>query len=202
MAIIVQDLLLQPRGFTAFTVRKGQTLRIIDIEGQQVGDVVVFNHSDHADRLSPQNTIVLNRTANLRTGNSLFSTRANKMFTITEDTCGRHDIVLGSCSRYTNKYRYQVDNAPNCRENLARALGKYGIEEDQIPYSFNVFMNSPIQPDETVNILEPLSKAGDYIDMICEMDLAIVGISNCPQERNPCNAFKLKPLRVLVLENK
>jgi len=79
MAIIVQDLLLQPRGFTAFTVRKGQTLRIIDIEGQQVGDVVVFNHSDHADKLSPQNTIVLNRTANLRTGNSLFSTRANKM---------------------------------------------------------------------------------------------------------------------------
>ena len=63
----------------------------------------------------------------------------------------------------------------------------------EIPYSFNIFMNVPVTDDET-KIIEPVSKPGDLIDLRAECDL-LVAISNCPQERNPCNAFDPTELR-------
>jgi uncharacterized protein len=38
-----------------------------------------------------------------------------------------------------------------------------------------------------MEIREPTSVPGDYYDLRAEMGL-LIGISNCPQERNPCNA--------------
>jgi uncharacterized protein len=61
-------------------------------------------------------------------------------------------------------------------------------------------MNVPIESG-TITIKEPISKAGDYIELRAEDDL-IVAISNCPQERNPCNAFKPTELRVTVYRPK
>jgi uncharacterized protein YcgI (DUF1989 family) len=58
-------------------------------------------------------------------------------------------------------------------------------------------MNVPVQPDGRMAIVEPISKHGDAVDLRAETDL-IVAISNCPQERNPCNAFKPTSLRVTV----
>ena len=44
-------------------------------------------------------------------------------------------------------------------------------------------MNVPVG-DGKIGIEEPLSKAGDFVDLRAETDL-LVAISNCPQERNP-----------------
>ena len=71
------------------------------------------------------------------------------------------------------------------------ALRPFGIPLKEVPYSFNIFMNVPIG-DGKMGIAEPLSKAGDYVDLRAETDL-LVAISNCPQERNPCNAYNADP---------
>ena len=90
-----------------------------------------------------------------------------------------------------------VAGTPNCRSNFEQTLRPFGIPLQEIPYSFNVFMNAPIEPDGKMSIHEPISKPGDHVDLRAETDL-IVAISNCPQERNPCNAFKPTRLRVIV----
>jgi uncharacterized protein len=192
-----RDEVLEPRGRTAFTVSAGETVRIIDLEGQQVADFVCFGREDPREKLSVNNTALIQGTIYITTGHSLLSDRCRVLMTITADTCGRHDLLAGSCSEGTNRFRYGVAGTPNCRANLEQALKPFGIPLQEIPYSFNVFMNVPVAPDGRISIQEPISKPGDYIDLRAETDL-IVGISNCPQERNPCNAFKPTRLRVVV----
>jgi uncharacterized protein YcgI (DUF1989 family) len=135
----------------------------------------------------------------LTTGHVLYSDEASKMFTIVADTVGLHDVLAGACSRFTNFVRYGVPESPNCRDNFAEALASYGIGWKDVPYAFNIFMNVPIGQDNSMSIVEPISKAGDYIDLRAEMD-TVVAISNCPQTRNACNAYRLTPMRVLVCE--
>ncbi|MFQ5914920.1 MAG: DUF1989 domain-containing protein [Nitrospinota bacterium] len=193
---VLEDKIIEPRGYYAGEVRKGEVFRIIDIEGQQVADFVCFNLNRLEEKLSPPNTANLNRQVFPGVGYTLFSDEAGELMTIVADTCGTHDMLAGACSRFTNERRYGVANTPNCRDNFAEAVKPWGITWKQIPYNMNVFMNCPIQTDGTFTIEEPKSKAGDYIDFQADMDV-LVAMSNCPQERNPCNAFRLKPMRAV-----
>jgi uncharacterized protein YcgI (DUF1989 family) len=183
----------------AFETDRGQTVRIIDLEGQQVADWVCFNRHRREEKFSPPNTVMINGSLRPTRGYSLWSDEASKMFTIVNDTVQLHDVIAGACSRFTNKVRYGLDNTPNCRDNLALALGPYGIGWKDVPYAFNVFMNVPVGADGRVSNAAPISRAGDFIDLLAEMD-CLVGISNCPQVLNACNAFRTKPLKLIVYE--
>jgi len=196
---VVQTSVLEPGGGEAWEVKKGQVLRVTDVEGQQVGDLVCFNLHRLEEKISPQNTISLNKTIRPTTGHGLWSDEANLMMTFVADTCGVHDLLAGACSRYTNKRRYDKDATPNCRDNLAAAARPWGLGWKDIPYNLNVFMNVPIGPDNSFRIDVPKSKAGDYIDLRAEMDVLVV-LSNCPQVHNPCNNYRLKPLKVVIYE--
>jgi len=193
---ILRDETIEPRGRTAFTVDRGQTVRIVDLDGQQVADFVCFRRPDTGEKLSIHNTALIHGTIHVTAGHTLLSDRCTPLMTITADTCGRHDLLAGSCSEGTNRWRYGVADTPNCRSNFEMALRPFGVPLKEVPYSFNVFMNVPIEGGR-IWITEPISKAGDYITLRAEEDL-LIAISNCPQERNPCNAFKPTRLRVVV----
>ncbi|HEX9246545.1 MAG TPA: urea carboxylase-associated family protein [bacterium] len=198
-SLIAFDEIIPPRGGTAFTMRAGQVCRVVDLEGKQVADFICFHLRDFVDKLSPENTQLLNGTLLLTTGHHLYSTKATQLMTITADTCGVHDLISGSCSEYTNAFRYGVRGTPNCRSNFERALRPYGIPLAEIPYSFNIFMNTPISAGGATGIQEPKSKPGDYLDLRANIDL-LIAISNCPQERNPCNGWNPTTLQVVVYE--
>ncbi len=198
-SLIAWEEVIAPRGGMAFTMRAGQVCRVIDLEGKQVADFICFNLRDYTDKLSPENTQLLNGTLFLRTGHHLFSTKAAPLMTLGTDTCGVHDLISGSCSEYTNAFRYGVRGTPNCLSNFERALRPYGIGLAEIPYSFNIFMNTPVSADGRTAIQEPASKPGDYLDLRANTDL-LVAISNCPQERNPCNGWNPTTLGVVVYE--
>src|SRR5436309_7897253 len=110
---------LEPQTGTAFELNKGQSLRVIDLEGEQVADLVAFNRADHAEWLSSGRSIDYANSIYLTTGNILYSNRSRPMFTITADDVGRHDFLLTPCSSETFEIIYQ-DKAPHpsCFENL------------------------------------------------------------------------------------
>jgi urea carboxylase-associated protein 1 len=193
----VFDLVMPPGDGLAIEVRRGDVVRIVDVEGQQVADFVCFNLHRLEEKFSPPNTLLINGTVRLTVGHALWSDEAGRMFTIVADTVGLHDVIAGACSRFTNEVRYGVKDTPNCRDNLARVLAPRGLRWKDVPYAFNIFMNVPIEPDGRVYNAEPRSRAGDFVDLRAEMD-CLVAISNCPQVLNPCNAYRAKPLRVLV----
>jgi uncharacterized protein YcgI (DUF1989 family) len=196
-AALAEDFALAPARCTARPLRRGQTLRITDLEGQQVADLIAFSLPDLSDRLWPSTTIRLNGTVYFTTGHTLYSELSRPLLRIVEDTCGRHDMLAGSCNAEIDKIRYGVDDHRGCVENFVEAISPWGLSRTDIPMSFNVFMNCPVEPGGGWSIAEPTSRAGDYITFRAEADV-LVAISNCPQDLNPCNAGELKPLGIAI----
>lgn len=192
-----RNLVLEPAGCMALELRAGQSLEITDTEGQQVADIVAFVQPELRDRLWVSNTIRLNSTVFLTTGHVLYSELSKPLLRITSDTCGRHDLLAGSCNAEIDKVRYGVEGHHGCVENFIEALSPWGVQRSDIPMSFNVFMNCPVSENGGWRIAEPTSKPGDHIRFAVETDI-LLAISNCPQDLNPCNAGHLKPLGISV----
>jgi uncharacterized protein YcgI (DUF1989 family) len=185
--------IIEPRTGTAFILKKGQKLRVTDIQGEQVSDFICFNKDDKAEYLSAGRTIDYAETIFLTKGHPFYSNRSNIMFLIKEDTVGRHDFLLTPCSAETFKIIYGHEKPHRgCFGNLAEALAPYGILTDAIPVCFNIFMNVTVNGETgKIDVLPPKSKAGDYIIIEAQMDL-IVGMTACSAEMS--NNYSFKPI--------
>ena len=186
-----QLIIIPPRTGVAFLLKKGQRLKVVDPEGEQVSDFICFNRSDISEYLSSGRTIDYAETIFLTKGHSFYSNRSNVMFTMEEDTVGRHDFLLTPCSADTFRIIYgHTDPHRGCLGNLAGALKEFGINEDNIPVCFNIFMNVSVNGETgTIAVLPPKSKAGDYIVLEAKMDL-IVGMTACSAEMSNNYSFK------------
>jgi hypothetical protein len=178
-------------------IKKGNVLRLVDLEGQQAIDFLCYNASDPAERYNAANTIKLNQNIYLGKGCVLWSVRARKMMTIIEDSCGAHDTLYGCCSIEIDEVRFGKTNTQSCQSNFEAELAKHGLGEKDIVANVNFFMNVPVEADGAVAIAAGRSKPGDYVDLRAEMDLLVV-ISNCPERDNPAAGFKPTPVRAIV----
>jgi uncharacterized protein len=120
------------------------------------------------------------------------------MFEILEDTVGRHDFLLTPCSADTFRIIYgHTEPHRGCFGNLCAALQPYGIGPDDIPITFNIFMHVAVNGQSgKVDVLPPVSKAGDYVIIEAKMDL-IVGLTACSAEMS--NNYSFKPIGYEVL---
>ena len=191
---VLRSLHLDPQTGAGLIVKRGQRLEIIDPLGEQVSDLVSFAEDDRREWLSSGRTIDYANTIYLTTGHTLYSNRSRPMWTILEDTVGRHDFLLTPCSPETFTILYKTTgHHPSCFENLARHLEPFGIAPDAIPTSLNIFMNVDVLPSGELRILPPRSRAGDRIRLRAEMDL-IVGVTACSAELS--NNGRFKPIDV------
>ncbi len=194
---VVQRVHLAPQTGTALTLSRGQLLRIIDPHGEQVSDLTAFAADDRREWLSSGRTIDYANTIYLTTGHTLYSNRSRPMFTIVDDTVGRHDFLLTPCSPETFSIIYgTTGHHPSCFENLVTSLAPSGITPDMIPTTLNVFMNVEVLPSGELRILPPKSRAGDHLVLRAEMDL-LVGVTACSAELSNNGSFK--PIDVEVL---
>ena len=181
---------IAPRSGTAFNLKCGQVLRVIDPEGTQVSDLVAFASNDTREALSNGRTFDYEETLQLSKGNKLWSNRSQAMLSIIEDMVGTHDFLLTPCSEDTFRHFYPEQPVHRgCFGNLAEALAPFGIEPDQIPCAFNVFMNVPVAPDGSLRVDPPISKPGDYIRLRAEMDL-VIGLTACSAYASNGGSFK------------
>ncbi len=188
---------LEPQTGLGLRLERGQVLRVIDPVGEQVSDVVAFAAGDTSERLSSGRSLDYNNTIFLTTGHVLYSNRSNPMFTILEDTVGKHDFLLTPCSPETFEILYEGHHGyhPSCFENLKENLEPFGIAGDDIPTTFNVFMNVDVLPSGELEIGPPLSRPGDFVDLRAEMDL-VVGVTACSAEKS--NNYSFKPIELEV----
>jgi uncharacterized protein YcgI (DUF1989 family) len=183
---------IEPQTGTAFELRRGQLLRVIDPFGEQVSDLIAFGRDDRAEWLSSGRTIDYNNTIFFTSGHALYSNRSRVMLTIGQDMVGRHDFLYTPCSPETFTLLYQHEGPhPSCFENLSRCLAPFGIPPDGIPTTFNIFMNVAVAADGGLAVLPPRSKPGDYVELRAEIDL-IVGLTACSAEMS--NNYRFKPI--------
>ena len=104
-------------------VCRGQTFRIVDVEGNQAVDTLFFNAANSEERYSAADTVRSQGRLYLTTGTQLLSNDGNVMLTITADTCGRHDTLGGACSAESNTVRYALEkrHMHSCRDNFLLA---------------------------------------------------------------------------------
>ncbi len=189
---------LEPQTGTAFRLAAGQSLRVTDLEGEQVADFVAFRADDPAEWLSSGRSIDYANTIYLTTGHLLYSNRSRPMLTIVQDDVGRHDFLLTPCSPETFQIIYQHEgHHPSCFENLHTHLVRFGIQPDAIPTTLNLFMNVEIGANGTLAIKPPRSRAGDTVTLRAEMDL-IVGLTACSAEMS--NNYAFKPIGYEIVE--
>ncbi|KAJ4247446.1 hypothetical protein NW762_013121 [Fusarium torreyae] len=182
---------IAPRTGTAFRVAKGQRFSVIDPKGVSVGDLVAFSANDPREALSNGRSFDYASKIFFSTGDKLYSNRSNVMLEIVDDTVRKHDFLYTPCSKDTFRLLYEdVPEYPGCQGNLAYALAKFDIQEDSIPTPFNVFMNVDVDSKTgELKIMPPISKAGDHIDFIAEMDL-IIGLTACSAPKSNDGTFK------------
>ena len=182
----------------AFHLKKGDTLKVIDPKGQQVSDMVLFNSADLKEKISGGKTLDFEETILITEGHFLWSNRSNKMMKILKDTNGRNDFLLAPCSKETFEIMYDYDGYhPSCLENLSKNLKSEGIEVDDIPTAFNIFMNVQFEADGKLSVLPPTSKAGDYVLFEAQMDL-LVCLTACSAEDS--NGGSFKPIHYIINE--
>ena len=179
----LKDLIsLPPQSGIAFELKKGQSLEVLDPEGQQVADLYCFSKDNPKEALSSGRTIDYNDTLFMTTGHFLYSQQSQKMLKILKDTCGRHDFLLTPCSLemfhlVSGNQKYH----PSCHENLVKAFNHFDIASDALGSTFNIFMNVTVSSMGEIKVDVPLSKAGDFILFEAQMDL-IVGLTACSDE--------------------
>lgn len=184
------------------TIMAGETIRIIDLEGNQAADTLFYNAKDPGERYSASDTIREQGALYLTTGTVLKTNLNRDLLEIVADTCGRHDTVGGACSTESNTVRYDLEKRGMhaCRDSWMLAIAEheeFGLAKEDIGHNINFFMNVPVTPDGKLQFADGVSAPGKYVELTAKMD-TIVLISNCPQLNNPCNAYNPTPIEVVV----
>ena len=190
--------------FWMHEIKCGQTLRIVDLEGNQAADTLFYNAVDFRERYSAQDTIREQGAIYLTTGTKLLSNESNALAVITADTCGRHDTLGGACACESNAVRYGhgTKHMHSCRQSFLLGLAtwpnaSFDLNKRDIPANINFFMNVPVTPEGGLKFEDGVSAGGKYVEMRAEMDIVCL-ISNCPQLNNPCNGYNPTPVEVLI----
>ncbi|MEI8610337.1 DUF1989 domain-containing protein [Enterovibrio sp. Hal110] len=183
-------------------VKKGERMRITDLEGNQAADTLFFNADNTAERYSAMDTLREQGNAYLTAGSVLRSNLNHPLLTIVADTCGRHDTLGGACSTESNTVRYALEKRcmHACRDSWLLAVAErpeFGLTKRDISHNVNFFMNVPLTSEGGLTFADGISAPGKYVELEANMDV-IVLVSNCPQLNNPCNAYNPTPIEIAV----
>lgn len=196
---VIHDEIVPARAPWLHHIAAGQTLRIVDLEGNQAVDFLLYSAADDAERYSAQDTVAAQGNLFLRQGTVLRSNEGRPMMTIAATSVEYHDTIGGACSCESNTLRYghhtKAEHA--CVENFLEANLLEGRGKRDIVSNINFFMNVPVEPDGALGIVDGISAPGLSVDLRAEMDVVVV-VSNCPQINNPCNGFNPTPVRMIV----
>jgi len=196
---IVHDVVVPARAPWLHHIAAGQTLRIVDLEGNQAVDFLLYAAADDAERYSAQDTVAAQGNLFLHQGTILRSNEGRPMMTIAATSVDYHDTIGGACSCESNTLRYghHAKAQHACVENFLEANLLEGRGKRDIVSNINFFMNVPVEADGSLGIVDGISAPGLTVDLRAEMDVVVV-VSNCPQINNPCNAFNPTPVRMIV----
>ncbi len=191
---------IEAKSASAFFVEKDEIMRVIDLEGGQVADVIVYAREDISEKLDQSRTRINNWKYRISTGDVVYSNRNNAMFTIVDDRLGIHDLTFPGCSTFAYEKILKVGKRDGCIENLHQALNAEGfnLKEWEIPPPFSLFMDVEYDSKSNTPRINPApSRAGEYVDMKAIMD-CIVAVSSCADDVTECNHGRCKPLEVRV----
>ncbi|MFJ6157499.1 urea amidolyase associated protein UAAP2 [Pseudarthrobacter sp. NPDC092184] len=196
---VVLDEYVEARGPWSAVVAAGDVLTIVDLEGNQAVDCLLYAAGDTTVRYSAAATIARQQSIVLTTGSVLRAESGAPLMTVVADEVGVHDTIGGACSQESNTLRYGQHTREQhaCVENFLIEGSRWGLGKRDLVSNINWFMNVPVDPDGALGIVDGLSAPGKRVALKAEVDTLVL-VSNCPQINNPCNGFNPTPVRMIV----
>jgi uncharacterized protein len=196
---VVLDEFVEARGPWSAVVAAGDVLTIVDLEGNQAVDCLLYAAADTTVRYSAAVTIARQQSIVLTTGSVLRADTGAALMTVVADEVGVHDTIGGACSQESNTLRYGQHTREQhaCVENFLIEGSRWGLGKRDLVSNINWFMNVPVDPDGALGIVDGLSAPGKRVALRAEVDTLVL-VSNCPQINNPCNGFNPTPVRMIV----
>lgn len=195
--------LLPGGGHTSFVLKRGQLLRLSDLEGGANVSLLLLNAAEKSERLNLPDSLKCQHTAKLTAGHCLYSDMGRVLAAITADTCGWHDSFGGvlNADEVAEKYgqgRYQeLRNGffRNGVDNLLVEMGKWNLNIQDLLMCLNLFSKVTADGDGRLHFQPGNSKAGDYIELYAPMDtLVVLSALQHPMDPNP--AYAPKPVQL------
>lgn len=188
---------IEPGAGLAVMIREGDVLRIEDLEGRQACDLVAFVVGDPWDRLSVALTRAIKKSIRIATGDTLRSNRGTAMLTIAVDDRETNDVLFASCNSWLYEHHFEQPGRLGCFDLLEDILSPHGISSEMIPDPLNLFTHSSAA-DGRMTFLEPLTRAGDQVELRAECD-CLVGLTSCPEDISIVNDRRITPIGVEVI---
>ena len=180
-------------------IKRGNTLRVTDLGGSQGVALICSNADNPIERLNVADTAKIQFNAFLKKGMVIYSDMGRVLFSITEDTCGYHDLFGGCSNASSNQARYgeSCEFWKNSRDHFLKALTRWGLGKKDLMPNLNLFVRVAIDPEGQMVLQENTSQPGNFVDLRAEMNVMVV-LSYCPHILHPSPAFNPQPIRVTI----
>ena len=189
---------IPPMSGRAVRLAEGDILRVVDVEGQQVADLVAFTAADLGERFSQGFTRMLSENVTVGgPGARLYSNLGNPLMEMVVDPLGVHDLLYPPCNELYYRTVHGLAGKTGCREHLTEALAPFGIPFADVTDPFNVFMHTAVDDRGVQEILLPRTTAGDHVELRALTDL-VVGVSACAADMGLCNGGACTGLQLVV----
>lgn len=181
-------------GHTSFILKRGQLLRLVDIEGGANVSLMLLNAHQPSERLNLPDTLKGQHTARLTAGHCLYSDMGRVLAAITADSCGWHDPFGGvlNAAEVREKYgtgRYQeLRNGffRNGVDNLLVEMGKWNLDLQDLLMVVNLFSKVTVDDEGSFHFVPGQSKPGDHVELYAPMDtLVVLTALQHPMDPNP-----------------
>jgi urea carboxylase-associated protein 2 len=185
--------------YCSFRMARGQTLRLVNTAGNPGVSALIWNADDTSERYNAGDTVKLQWTTRLTRGRVLFSDMGRVLCSITEDSFGASDTILGGSTPATNARNFGDSSLRNSRDNFLLAAGKLGLRRPDVPPAITFFAD--IATDEEGGFhWKAGAPPGSIVDLRAEMNV-IVTISNCPHPLAPGGTFAPGPIDAIIWQS-
>ena len=76
-------------------LKRGEALRIVDPTGQSSVSMIAWRAEDTSERINCADTVKVQWSAAISKGRVILTDMGRVLFSLTEDTCGAHDLLVG-----------------------------------------------------------------------------------------------------------
>ena len=190
-------------GHTSFVLKRGQLLRITDLEGGANASLLLLNAAEKSERLNLPDSLKCQHTAKLTAGHCLYSDMGRVLAAITADTCGWHDSFGGVLNATEVQEKYGAGSYQELRngffrngvDNLLVEMGKWNLGLADLLMCLNLFSKVTVDSDGCFHFQPGNSKAGDYIELYAPMDTLVI-LTALQHPMDPNTVYAPKPLQL------
>jgi len=196
---------IEPGATWSHVLKRGTSLRIVDLEGAANVGAIFYNFECPAERYNMADTLKAQHIARLTQGCVLYSDMGRILCSMINDTAGWHDPISGcsDAALVLQKYgeaRYQ-EHRNNCHKNARDGflieLEKWGLGPRDLTPIVNFFSRIRVAEDGSMKFEPANSRAGASVELRAEMNVLTI-LNTCQHPLDPNPRYEPKPVSLAI----